>query len=72
MTYTPLRTDPSCRIVQIDTLVVITRRCETMIVLGAPLLPTRQMHVKTFFLRPISYRSIPLRSAQLVGVYMSI
>ena len=65
-------TDPSRRIVQIDTLVVIIHRCETMIVLGVPLPTTRQMHVKTFFLHPISYRSISLRSAQLGGVYMSI
>ena len=70
-TYT-LRIDIFCRTVQIDTLVVITRRCETMTVLGARLLTTRQMHVETFFLHPISYISIPLRSAQLGGVYMSI
>ena len=70
-TYT-LVTDPLCRTVQIDTLVVIIRRSETMIVRGAPPPTTRQMHVKTFFLHPISYRSIPLRSAQLGGVYMNI
>ena len=66
-----LESDPSYRIVQIDTL-VITRPCRTMIVLGAPLLITRQMQVETFFLHPISYRSIPLRSARLGGAYMSI
>ena len=72
-TYTP-KTDPFRRIVQIDTQVVITRRCETMIVIGAPLRITRQMYVKThnFLFHVIPYRSIPHRSAQLGGVYMNI
>lgn len=68
-----LKTDSSCRIARIDTQAVLTQRCETMIAVGVLPLITRQMHVKTYiFFRLISYHSIPHRSAQLGGVYMSI